>query len=241
MVIDVCVNGHPARVEDWERIREQLSFQYENVQESPFLPFREVLDYWGEGIYPTHLKALRETRTEATHALFLQEDILLCENFLPAVQRTVEVYPDDIISYYCPRKICTVEHQNGRSWVAIRGGIWGQAMLYPVRHIPAILDWCASTLTDNYPHDDTAITAYCLDKGIRAMITIPSLVEHVGYDRSLLGHSAQIGKNVRRAALYIGDTDPLSIDWERRAITEQKSSLREYLPSLRPYLKRSLY
>ena len=61
-----------------------------------------------------------------------------------------------------------------------------------------------------YPHDDGRLAMWAIINQIKVWVTVPSLLEHAGAARSVMGHSGGITRN-RVAAWY--DERPGSIDW----------------------------
>lgn len=92
------------------------------------------------------------------------------------------------------------------------------AILWPVALIGPMLGW-----VDENPGkcgrqppraDDAVLGAWKRHTQTPVMATVPSLVEHPDREPSLIGRKAAAGRNRGRVAgIYIGDADPLEIDW----------------------------
>jgi hypothetical protein len=110
-----------------------------------------------------------------------------------------------------------------RAYEAIRaGGHWVEvahsdlilptvAVLWPVEAIHDFLDWYPAQPPRRNPDraDDGVLGRWMSKRSRKVLATLPSLVEHPDDTPSV----AQPGRAPRHAIHYIGDADPLEIQW----------------------------
>lgn len=163
------------------------------------------------GIWPTMGAALASIGREATHHLVMQDDVIACRNYLPAVRYLAGVQPDKIIQLFSMRTtLIDTVRERGNNWWTCTGNVYTQAMIWPVAVLRDFLRWERAHIDPRFPNDDQRISMYSLFHGLAVWCTTPSLVEHVGFDRSEIGHPAT--KN-RVARWFLGDIDPCTLDW----------------------------
>lgn len=167
--------------------------------------------------------ALQTTPPGATHRMIVQDDVRVCDGFLPAVLAAVAAKPDRILSFFVAGN--PYEHSQavyaacdrGSSWAELDNQRWCPAvcLVWPAYHVPAVLAWVvAQNWPDAFRADDEIVGRYCRYADVLPLASVPSLVDHPDDVPSLLGQKAQYGQDPgRTTACWIGDCDPASIDW----------------------------
>lgn len=161
---------------------------------------------------------------DGSHALLLQEDILICQDFRATVEHCAELQPGKALGFYANRRPVDEARERGDSWVVIPDGVWGQATCFPTEWVSPMLEWVATS--DHYSThyrrrvcdfppdrwDDRKTTAWLEYMGRPVYCTVPSLVQHRKPSTSLVGNS---NRN-RVARWFIGeDVSGLSVDWSK--------------------------
>lgn len=154
-------------------------------------------------------RALRTASAKHTHLLLLQDDALLCKDFVATVEAIGAAVPNEWVSLFTTSKKAARAHENGARWVTC-DRTWGVANLLPVWMVNDFLKWVAK-----YPSpsksSDGRFFAYLLSHERRAWFPMPSVVEHGGAGRSESGHGGFVQL---RAGAFIGaDVSGTSIDW----------------------------
>ncbi len=189
-----------------------------------------VLDERREGEWPTYRRCLEATPSDATHHLILQDDLDLCANFPAVARAAVKANPEVPISFFGTRRYILEARQRGVSWVRCKSPLMSQAYCWPVGMIPDMLDWIAAHVYGlSLNLDDSFMAAYLLSKGLFMWYTAPSLVEHVGYDKSTIGIRGVIGGIPRTAKWF--EPEPGDIDWTAgltNPVIDSSGSLRNY-------------
>lgn len=176
----------------------------------------EVTDDKGSGgwhgVWPNHRRAWQAyvRAPGATHHLVLEDDLLLCRDFLPGVKAAIASVRSGPISLYSVRKIVDHCRSEGLHWAEIVDGSWGQALVLPVEDVREFLAWDKRYLRQDYSDYDGRLLMWSLYTKRSWWCTQPSLVEHLGAASSTIGFS---NKN-RTARWFIGaNASALDIDW----------------------------
>lgn len=161
--------------------------------------------------------------TNAEHGLILQDDTIACANFLRAATICVRAAGGPVSFWSRRSRQVAAARQAGADWAIVPGRACGYSMHLPQGQIPKFLEWVAwreehfspPTIKASQPwrhHDDIRLMHWFKMTGQKVWTTIPSLVEHGAPEASLLGQS----NRTRVATYYIGDGNPLLIDWKAR-------------------------
>lgn len=144
-----------------------------------------------------------------THRLVLQDDLLLCNDFVSIINRIVNVQPDFIFSLYCSR-VSLEERSPKTPYMIIKGvNAWGQGMLMPVQHIKPMFEFADRELGKDFPYDDGIYIWYAREVGIPIATTIPSTIQHLCPTESTLGFNNR--KKISK--VWIGE-DISDYNWE---------------------------
>lgn len=168
--------------------------------------------------WDTGARSLDAYEADATHHLVVQDDAILCKDFLIGCEEIIKHTGNSLVSLYIGdvrphvRRVSpAVQHvlDDGGSWLRMPGPYWGVALIVPVVHIDALLEWGASRRhLVNY---DKRIARWVHLEGMECLYTVPSLVDHRSEDENPSMVPGRKGD--RRAQVFIGDRSPLEIDW----------------------------
>ena len=174
-------------------------------------------------------KALQITATEIqfSHLVVLQDDVVVCRNFAPAIEQIAQANPDTPVVLFLarlPRRISNMAlHATKKRQVYLDCQLRSNdflpvvAILWPVEKAREFLAWTEANphkLGHKDPRSDDAVGgrwASLTKQTIR--FTLPSLVEHPDMEPSLIGRRASWGKDKGRVSLQFCEGDPLEIDW----------------------------
>jgi hypothetical protein len=175
----------------------------------------------------TYRHALLTAPPEVTHRLILQDDALVCPNFAVAARAAIAARPDAVIAFYvggapyhqaeAVREAC----KRDDAWAVLENAHWlpAVAVSWPRPHIEEIVPWVDSQgWPEKFRADDEILGRYLREHRLRALATVPSLVDHPDVEPSLVGTRTRGGDDPARvAACYIGDCAgcALEIDWSR--------------------------
>lgn len=171
-----------------------------------------VQDRNRQGVWPTTKQAWKRLwMGGGTHLLVLQEDMLPCVGFYDIASAALEANPDVPVCFFTSREstLVTPARTAGVPWAAAYDAAVGGATAFPVHLLASFLKWEASNVDPAYPHDDGRVCMWAVDTKRLIWVTVPSLVQHMGSHRSLLGHGG-----LDRTAAWYADNPP-EIDWTK--------------------------
>jgi len=159
-----------------------------------------------------------------THQVVLQDDTIVCKNFVPAVERVAAARPDNIVCLFIaahPRRTANQVLASKKPFVRVNviDFVPVVATIWPIDVAISFLQWAADHPLrlpggDKARSDDAVLGRWMKFNLSTVYCTVPSLVEHPDDVPSTIGRAAHAGKDKGRVALrYIGDADPLEIDW----------------------------
>lgn len=174
-------------------------------------------DYEGN-LWNNCRKTLTSYGADDTHLLVLQDDILPCMNFIPTVEKAIELLPDQFITFFTTSQACEVACIEKKSWYQLTTWFMAQAYVMPTNLIGPMLAWMDEYIKPDTKEDDFRFAIYCFYNGRKVWGTAPSLVEHIAWAQTTLGYELAGGylsnRDTRMARSFIGiDRDPLTIDW----------------------------
>lgn len=161
-----------------------------------------------------------------THLVVIQEDAVLCREFAATCERVAEAHPTVPVCLFVPGVLGETSRLIWRAQrsskhvcnLAFRDLMPVVAVLWPVEKAQHVLEWASRTdiagVRRPYASDDAVCGAWRRSTKQTVLCTVPSLVEHPDDIPSTWGSRAKGGMDKGRvAACYIGDSDPLDIDW----------------------------
>lgn len=209
-MLSQSIMGHPSRQKFIDALTRRL-------------PDAEVVldrenDRWETG----RRALLTHVDTGSDHALIVQDDAILCRNFVRScevvaeaagTERPVALYTGKVRPHqFTVTPAVRHARLSGIPWLEMAGPWWGVAIILPTAHIPAIVEWGDENASiRNY---DRRISAWYERQGVMCWYTVPSLVDHrpVAENPSLI--AGRDGN--RRAHWFVGEEDSgLGIDWSK--------------------------
>lgn len=222
MTLSYAVQAHPRRRRMAEALAETIGGEvvYDPLPDDPH-----------PGPWRSYRAALEATPPDATHRVVVQDDAEPHPGMLEALPRAVEARPDRLIALFVPGRM---EQHRWAMWTAGDAGspwvelpnhdratgrpLWCPTVgtCWPVDLIGQLLDWFDQ---EEWPHrflaDDEIVGRFLAATGLRALATVPSLVEHPDLVPSVIGKRGGLGwvDPARVAACFNPDCDVAAIDW----------------------------
>lgn len=180
----------------------------------------ELNDRWDTG-----RRALLTHHRDATHHVVVQDDAIVCPDFLAGIEKLVEHVPDNPISLYTGRtrpfgqkiqKAVRTARAKRLRWVVLDELYWGVGVVLPTSLLREMVSFhdMGNVRIANY---DSKMSFYFRRNGIRTYYTQPSLVDH----RDLRDGNPSLveGRHAagRVAHSFIGGS-PLELDWETKVL-----------------------
>lgn len=127
--------------------------------------------------------------TDAEFVCVLQDDLLLCDQFVDAAYACAKNFPNSIFSFFNTRiKPCDVSKNT--PYINVVGcGVYGQAIMIPTYMIKPMFFWIDANYGKDYKHDDIAIGFFASLNDVMVMTTAPCIVQHLAHNDSVLGYN----------------------------------------------------
>jgi hypothetical protein len=181
---------------------------------------------------------------EADACMIIEDDVWPCLDFLPTVAHALDTLyglkgPVPACFYCTWKEPMDKAQARGHLWMRINGGMWGQITILPPHMIRPFIRWVDGHWLYSSKHDgDGRLTMFLLAQQIPVYVSSVSLVEHIGYADSLLGHGAMTGGNPRTAYNYVGD-HYTAIDRDWHAGLSQEDTIVTAGLSLKTYVRKN--
>jgi hypothetical protein len=166
---------------------------------------------------------------EEGHVAVLQDDTVPCRNFAPALELIAAANPDVPVSLFMskvPRRTYNLSLlRTGKSRYVdqnLQDLVHVVAILWPVGKAREFIAWIEANpkrirAGGISTSDDAHVSRWMQLTHQRFRCTIPSIVQHPDdVDSIVNGLKVSYGRDSgRTAAAWIGDADPLELDWSR--------------------------
>lgn len=199
-LLSISVQAHVRRKDFFPYLKEKLG-------DIPFAVDDGSLKVWGN-----RKAALALAPTDSKYHLVVQDDAVLCEDFLKKanefINRMDKIYPDENLAFqlyhgYRPQHDLKSEMFPARDKGYIRRRFlsWGVAIVIPTRLIPDLI-----AFGNGYPawQDDTKIKHWLAHRGMPTIWPIPCLVDHRQNHET---PSLVPGRNLNRFSPYFIDAE----------------------------------
>jgi hypothetical protein len=216
-VVKCVIQHHPRRAERIPALLAALDREAEVVTDPS--PGMDKTNSW-----TTYQLCLRRAPASG-HLLILQDDVEPCQNLLAACDVIAAQTKDALVCLWHGKQpvrgavTYQVAKQHRVRYAQIRPQPWPPlvAALWPADLARRFLAWHQlhqTRLPRGLRADDGVAARFLSVNRVRMWATVPSLVEHPDID------SIRKKPRGRLALWYIGDTDPLTLDWtlDARAI-----------------------
>lgn len=143
-----------------------------------------------------------------THHMVLQDDAILCLDFVETCLKIIEQLPNHPIYLYSGSNLVTAAQARNEHWATMKGGVWGIAIIMPIAWGPQFVQWADAHVNPDLKTYDGRLGMWLSKQNKNAWVCVPNLVEHDGTTTLLKHH------NVSKSALFIGENvSGLTIDW----------------------------
>lgn len=175
-----------------------------------------------QSVWETASRAWRAHDPDATHHVVLQDDAVVCRDFVPSVEAFLKAVPPGV-----PSVLSVIDYRlhgdRRRFEEAVAAGVrvWraftsvhAVGMVLPTRDIEAALAF--GDQLDRVTHDDFKLRSFYRQRGIKFAFPVPGLVQHRHSDESpslLPGHDDKF--HDRTSSTFIGaDVSGLTVEWD---------------------------
>jgi hypothetical protein len=218
-----CAIMHTSSSAERKQSLQQIMFQlYSQGSSNSWVSLEVMDDPFRQGVW-FNAKRCWKSAGKATHHLVLQDDIVICNNFVNGIFKVIEAFPNDIISlFHGPRKNFDGSCRWGQS-----EGVWGQAIVMPTGIVQEFLNWEEDNIHPSFMHDDSRVSLFAINTGRRVKVPFPNLVNHRDTElKSVLGNK---WSKPRVSSDFMGARDPFDFDWmEKDPMMSSINSFTQY-------------
>lgn len=217
VALSVAIQHHPRRADILPGLLAQLGEPADVVADPE--PLNAFPSPWR-----TYRRALELSPTGCTHRLILQDDVELCDRFLPTVRSAIRAQPDRLLALFVPGQFpgaildMPAASMQGSAWLELRSGGWcpAVALVWPAQLAFEMLYYAnEQAWPPGKRADDENIGQFLSEHGHQALATLPCLVEHPDIVESVTNLTrARGGEDPGRLAVcFAGSCDTSQIDW----------------------------
>jgi hypothetical protein len=210
-IVIVCADHIPERAAAMQRLIAALGEPVDHLELG-----KKTVREWSEGAWYGGLQAACEKG--ASHILFLNDDLLLCPDFLRHVRAAIAAKPDDVVSFHPNHpKGAKKAREMGLSWVASYDGLVGTAYCLPADLLSRFLAWRGECLLPealDYP-EDAQIGLWCMSAKRDILHSLPGLFLHDPGIASLFNHDQD---PLKQPCVTFHEVDPETVNWATDAL-----------------------
>jgi len=172
-----AIETHPARLDQARRLRDRMAplDVFLAVDPDPTGPRRAMR---------SARLAFGAAAAEHTHHVVLQDDVWVHDGFADAVRQATELFPDAIVSLFVEWGLPTATLAR---WAAFTGAtavpvaetyVPTQGVVLPSEVSREVARYLRTEVPTDYP-DDVALLEFARREGVRALVLVPNLLEHM--------------------------------------------------------------
>ena len=197
-MFDIKVYGVKKRLPMIEKTVEKLGLSWDDV-------IFDDRENGGDAYYTARKAFLSALESGAEHAIILQDDIEVCNNFKEIASEIIETHPDKIIALFpwdeyldkmfekYPEMVGKTPYIRNRRWVT------GCGFIIPTKHIQSFIDFTDTNYRGKDYPEDSCLFTWALRKRIPILNTVPALIQHIGdssliYDKNVIKRTTKYFK-----------------------------------------------
>src|SRR5688572_31349290 len=118
--------------------------------------------------------------SNATHCVFLNDDLILCDNFEATCLNVIAARPDHVINLYNTHPLASEAFNKGMRWTTSPDGLIGNAYVLPHAAMKEFLAWRENDIASGTPEtlsEDQLINLWVMSKHSLVWSTVPALVD----------------------------------------------------------------
>ncbi len=148
--------------------------------------------------------------TEPTHLMVLEDDVCLHSQFAIITQMAISARPKSVLSFFgISKKLEVAYKEHETNWVEAKTCSWNQCYVIPMSKITQIIEFSNEYAINDHAFD-CILSVWCLLNKESIFILTPTPLEHTGFERSMLGHSAKVGRTPRTSGFLAKTMDQYS-------------------------------
>ncbi len=196
----------PEREAVYRRLRNSLCAEYVHIESAPGKPREWSERQWRGGL-----------ALDTTHVCCLNDDVIICPDFIPTLERVIAAQPDSIIDLRQSHELAKEADKRGLRWITTNEGMLGQAYVLPSRVLRDFLDWRENALVPgalDALSEDRLINLYAMQHEGLIWHCVPALIDHDVSVPSLYGNE---NDGIRRPVVLPRE-GMAELDWNTDAL-----------------------
>lgn len=189
----------------------------------PFKVFTDETDFYKKrdtrrkGFKMNFINLMSWDSTE-DYVLMIHDDMTLSKDLLENILHVRKFAPKkNMLCFFNPTNNEYKEaFEKGRLVYQTYSNFWAPLILLPKEMAIGIVTFLKENpqfADDNNCSEDSILKGYMAINNKPVYVVMPSMSQHDGFDKSVLGNPSKCGKNVRQSFTYEVDFDYKSIDW----------------------------
>ena len=167
------------------------------------------------GIVTNYLNIL-SYKSDSKYKIVMHDDIPLSEELFEKIDYIMQYAPDRIVSFFNPTNLLYKSmEESGRHVLQTYKNFWMPCVAFPKSMEEKYIQYAKPFVGHSHYAEDGLVKKYMTENDLSAYVVCPSLVQHEGYDKSIFGTPAKVGKNLRNSATYSPTFDVKAIDWKK--------------------------
>lgn len=163
-------------------------------------------------------KCLTKYDPDTTHILTLQDDVVVCRDFIKTAKLVASLRPINTITLFTPNQMVTQAIREKRHWLRLKIWFMAQGYIMPVATAQNIIKFAEEHTRPDHHIDDEKMAMYFYVKNEYVWATVPSLVDHLGWGSTTIQGrevwSDYFEPSRRVARCFPGvENSALDIDW----------------------------
>ena len=142
-----------------------------------------------------------------SHVMVIEDDICVIPQFSIITQMAVSARPNSVLSFFgMSRKLEVAYKEHDTNWVEAPTCSWNQCYVMPSEKVEKIIDFSNKYAINSHAYD-CILSAWCLLNKEKIYILTPNPLEHIGYEKSMLGHGPKLGRMKRTSGYFAQSLD----------------------------------
>ena len=194
----ICIMNHISRNMDAQiSVLESTGREYKIFTDKTNFGRSRVKNLRYVGIITNFINILSHESKDG-YKIILQDDVTFSEELFEKIDYVMKYSKNKIVSFYNPTNILYRETNNSKHHVLqTYKNFWMQCCAFPKSLEKEVIEYLKMHIGKCEYSEDRLITMYLCEKNITSNVVVPSLVQHEGFDRSVFGTPAKVGKNYR--------------------------------------------
>lgn len=144
----------------------------------------------------------------------VQDDVSFAPGLIDKIRYILAHTTGGSLSFYNPtNKTYREATKRGKHVVETGENFWGQCFAFHKSLLPELYKWGTDHVILGVNGDDAYLAKFNYWTKKKTRVIVPSLVQHTGFNESVLGTAGKVGQYDRTSETYDPEFDPTTVDW----------------------------